>query len=114
MFFYLKHHVHEDVGLRYEASTVPLNGMSEADWALRYSTSGYIFQLSQATISWSSRRQPCVALSSCEAEIVALHLVKLLVYLTRFLADLGYGSSDPTPTLRHWPQTTRPPVICRI
>lgn len=70
----------------------------DADWAVQYSTSGYVFHLSQAAISWSSRRQPCVALSSCEAEIIALsEAAKEAVYLSRFLSDLRFGSGDPTP-----------------
>ena len=29
------------------------------------------FMLSQATVSWASKKQDCVALSSCEAELMA-------------------------------------------
>ena len=51
-------------------------GYSDADWAgcinTRRSTSGYIFMFQGAPISWSSKKQQSVALSSCEAEYVAL------------------------------------------
>ncbi|XP_055590926.1 uncharacterized protein LOC129743007 [Uranotaenia lowii] len=51
-------------------------GCSDADWAAdlddRKSTSGYIFQLQGAAISWCCKRQPTIALSTCEAEYIAL------------------------------------------
>ena len=51
-------------------------GFSDADWAgdldERKSTSGYIFQLSGAAISWRSKKQAYVALSTAEAEYIAL------------------------------------------
>ena len=50
--------------------------MGDADWAGdhndRKSTSGYVFQLSGAAVSWRSKKQSCVALSTAEAEYVAL------------------------------------------
>ena len=51
-------------------------GYSDADWAGdtddRKSTSGYLFQLSGVAVSWSSKKQICVALSTAEAEYMAL------------------------------------------
>ena len=49
-----------------------LAGMSDSDWAVRHSTTGFVFQYAQAAISWGSKKQASVALSSCEAEIMAL------------------------------------------
>ena len=48
-----------------------LYGMSDANWATRHSTSGRVFVLNKAAISWGSKKQDSVALSSCEAEIVS-------------------------------------------
>ena len=49
---------------------------SDSDWAGdlddRKSTSGYLFQISGAAISWRSKKQTCVALSTAEAEYIAL------------------------------------------
>ena len=59
------------LGLRYEATQRPLHGYSDSDWATRHSTSGWVFILNQAAIAWGSKKQKSVALSSCEAEIVA-------------------------------------------
>lgn len=36
----------------------------------RKSTSGYLFMLNGSPISWCSKKQPVVALSSCEAEYI--------------------------------------------
>ncbi len=53
-----------------------LTGYSDADWAGdindRKSTSGYLFVISGAVVSWKSRKQTCVALSTAETEYVAL------------------------------------------
>eukprot|EP00965_Chrysotila_dentata_P091288 3014102-Pleurochrysis_carterae.AAC.1 len=61
---------HRSVGLRYaRADSLPLAGFSDSDWATRHSTSGHVFMYGQAAITWSSKKQATVALSSCEAEI---------------------------------------------
>ena len=76
-------------GLLYSASDQEdLHGFSDSDWAGdledRKSTSGYLFKLSGAPISWSSKKQTSVALSTAEAEYVALssatQVVKLCGY----------------------------------
>ena len=86
---------HRDLGLRYEPSDEPLSGMSDADWAVRHSTSGYVFTLSRAAISWGSKRQQSIALSSCEAEIMAAsEAAKEAVFLDRLHTELGFRSSD--------------------
>ena len=66
-----------DLGLLYSnGESVNLVGFSDADWAGdqndRKSTSGYIFQLSNGAVSWRSKKQSCVALSTAEAEYMAL------------------------------------------
>ena len=51
-------------------------GYSDSDWAgdsdVRRSTSGYIFKPSGASVSWRSKKQTSVALSTAEAEYFAL------------------------------------------
>ena len=59
------------IGLRYLADKQPLYGMTDSNWAVRHSTSGWVFMFCSAAISWGSKRQVSVALSSCEAEIMA-------------------------------------------
>ena len=49
-------------------------------------------------ISWGSRKQPTVALSSCESEIVAAtEAAKEAVYLQAFLTELGYSAGETVP-----------------
>jgi hypothetical protein len=51
-----------------------LYGYSDLDWADsipdRKSTSRYYFSLGSSMVSWSSRKQSCVALNMAEAEYV--------------------------------------------
>ena len=88
-------HRHRHIGLRYEATSAPLSGMADADWAVRHSTSGFVFMLSRAAISWGSKRQQTIALSSCEAEIMsASEACKEAVYLDRLVSELGFKDSE--------------------
>ena len=64
-------------GILYNKSSKDeLIGHCDADWAgdinNRKSTSGYVFTLAGSPISWRSNKQACVALSTAEAEYVAL------------------------------------------
>ena len=78
-----------------------LIGFADADWAGdvtdRRSTSGYVFCLSGGAISWRSKKQDCVALSTAEAEYVALSSAgQESVWLRKLTAELGQVSSHPT------------------
>ena len=63
------------LGLTYRADKPGLTGYVDADWAGnivdRKSTTGYVYTYHGSPISWSSKRQRCVALSTAEAEYVA-------------------------------------------
>ncbi len=68
-------------------------GYADADWAGgrvdRKSNSGYLFRIYGGTISWGSRKQQCVALSSTEAEYIALpEASQEAVWLQRLKKDL--------------------------
>lgn len=89
---------HKAVGLRYEPDDTPLVGMSDSSWEVRHSTSGYTFQMNKCTISWASKKQPTIALSSCEAEVVAAtEAAKEAVYLDHFVKELGYKKLQSQP-----------------
>ncbi|KAL0303266.1 UNVERIFIED_CONTAM: Retrovirus-related Pol polyprotein from transposon TNT 1-94 [Sesamum radiatum] len=55
----------------------------------RKSTSGYAFLLGGAAITWYSKKQPCISLSTMEAEYVACaSAVQEAIWLRRFLKSL--------------------------
>ena len=64
-----------DYGLLHHC-TDDIAGFSDADWAGdhddRKSTPGFVFMISGAAISWNSKKHTCVALSTAEAEYIAL------------------------------------------
>jgi hypothetical protein len=71
-----------------------VQGFSDADWAgcidTRRSTTGYVFLLGGAAISWSSTRQQTVALSSTEAEyMAATSATQEAIWQRDFLQELG-------------------------
>jgi hypothetical protein len=85
-----------DLGLRYGASLRRPYGMSDANWAVQHSTMGNVFMMHQAGISWSSRKQDSVSLSTCEAEIVAAsEAAKEAVYVAAFSNELGIMDNKP-------------------
>ena len=50
-----------------------------------------------AALSWGSRKQKSIALSTCEAEIIAMsEAAKDVVYLRKFVGGLGAAEADPT------------------
>ncbi len=95
-----------DLGLKYSrpegGKLNQLWGYVDSDWAgcldTRKSTTGYVLMFNGAAISWKSKRQNVVALSSAEAEFMAASaLVQEVIYLRRLLERLGYLQSGPTP-----------------
>ncbi len=76
-----------------------LSGYSDADWAgdydTRRSTSGFVFNISSSAISWSAKRQPTVALSSCEAEYMGqTQATKEAIWLKSLLAQLDSSLAE--------------------
>jgi hypothetical protein len=71
-----------------------IHGFVDADWARemdrRISTSGYVFNLFGGAISWMSKRQAVVALSTTEAEyMAATHASKEEIWLQRLCSGIG-------------------------
>jgi hypothetical protein len=74
----------------------------DTDWAgdqeTRCSTTGYCIFLSDAIISWSSRCQQVVALSSTEAEYIAMTKVaKQIEWLRNIFTEIGHEIQHPIP-----------------
>lgn len=61
------------------------------------STTGYLIKVGSGAVSWSSKLQPIVALSTTEAEYVAACAAgKEIIWMQKFLGELGYGFPRPT------------------
>lgn len=78
-----------------------LYGYSDANWADnkidRKSQSGHIFMVNGAAVCWSSRKQPLVALSTCESEFVALsEACRAAAWIRRLLIDMKQPISNAT------------------
>uniref|UniRef100_A0A2N9HS45 Integrase catalytic domain-containing protein n=1 Tax=Fagus sylvatica TaxID=28930 RepID=A0A2N9HS45_FAGSY len=91
-----------DYMLCYQGRDLRLRGYSDADWAgdldERKSTSGYTFLLGGGAITWCSKKQSCVALSTMESEYVACSAaVQEAVWLRRFLQRLDIVASAMDP-----------------
>ena len=74
-------------------------GYADTDWAGevtgRRSTSGYIFQIGGTAVSWRSKKQSCVALSTAEAEYMALaSAAQESIWLQQLLSDLNNKPTD--------------------
>ena len=87
-------HETEQFGVLLSKGNEELVGYSDADWCGditdRRSTVGYVFFLGKTPISWSSTKEPVVALSSCEAEYVAAFEVACqAIWLYSLLKELG-------------------------
>ncbi|CAL8174475.1 unnamed protein product [Prunus armeniaca] len=63
-------------GLHYMRYPPVLEGYNDANWISdnteTKSTSGYVFTLGSAAVSWKSSKQTCIARSTMELEFVAL------------------------------------------
>ncbi|MCO5583013.1 hypothetical protein L7F22_036919 [Adiantum nelumboides] len=75
-------------------------GYTDADYAgdldKRRSTSGYLYTFAGGAISWFSRLQSCMTLSTIEAEyVVASDACKEAIWLTHLVGDLGIVGEVP-------------------
>ena len=89
-------------GLRYQkVSNCKLISYTDSDWAGcaddRKSTSGYAHSFGSGVISWASKKQQTIALSSSEAEYMAATSAACqTVWLRRILADLKEKQDEAT------------------
>jgi Reverse transcriptase (RNA-dependent DNA polymerase) len=79
---------------------IGLEGFTDADGASqhhRHSILGYVFTIDGGAVSWSSKKQSIVALSTTEAEyIAATHTAKEALWICMFLAEITRPLSHPT------------------
>jgi hypothetical protein len=87
-----------------EDDQIELTGYTDASYAedpdTRRSTGAYIFTLNGGPICWTSKRQPTVALSSTEAEYMAMcQAMREATWLRQLLTELGYYGGKETITV---------------
>ena len=88
---HLKYTLHYGLVFMKSNGNGTISGFCDADWASssdRHSISGYILQMNETGgyVSWKSKKQKTLVLSTCEAEYMALALcvqeAKYLVQMT--------------------------------
>ena len=89
-------------GIFYKAkSDIDLIGFTDSDWESdrtdRNSTLGYVFMLAEGTISYSSKKQSAIALSSTEAEYKGVvNATTQCLWLQGLLGECGFKSEYST------------------
>jgi hypothetical protein len=88
-----------DEGITYNGNLgMRLKIWSDANWGGeegRESVSGFVSTMAGGAVSWSSKKQSSVALSTTESEYMALlHALKEQIWLLRFLREIGYDISS--------------------
>jgi hypothetical protein len=85
----------------FSGSVTDFSGFADSSYAMAFdakSVTGFVFLYNGGPISWASRRQTVTALSTSEAELIALSsAAKELVWLRKLLFGLGISVTEPTP-----------------
>ena len=69
---------------------------ADSNWSISRSVSGFLIMLAGAAIVAVSRRQHCITMSSCEAELVALaDLAIELLHIIEVVKSLGHDVEEP-------------------
>jgi hypothetical protein len=73
---------------------------TDADWASqsdRHSISGYAMMIGTGAVTWSSKKQHIIALSSMESEYIGqTHALKEIFWIRQFLGELTADFNHPT------------------
>lgn len=96
---YLKGTIGQGVLFRAD-TTFTVTGWCDADWGAcslsRRSLTGWIIQLGSSPITWKTKKQDAVALSSTEAEFRAMKAItKELIWIKELLLELGFDHKAP-------------------
>ena len=88
------------LALQYGGTVSPLVGYTDADYAgdtkTRRSTTGFVFLLNGGPVSWTSRQQTCVSLSTTESEYVAAsETSKEAIWLLQLINELENHETGP-------------------
>jgi hypothetical protein len=100
IFRYLKGTMNHELEYKGQGQLI---GYTDADWAGdiddRRSTTGYTFIVGGGSVTWNSRKQQTVALSTTEAEYMSLaEAAKEATWIRTFLFELGFGPVENVAT----------------
>ena len=94
----------KDLRLHYggSAKSQTLSGLTDADWAGNKvgwaSTPGYVWSLAGGPVSWSLKKQSCIALSTAEAEYVVLtRIIQEGLWIRNSLLAIDLPCPDSLP-----------------
>ena len=90
-------------------------GFTDSDWAGDpndgKSTSGYLFRIGNFTVSWGSKKQSCVALSTAEAEYMSLTMAaKEGIWLNILLTEMEIKKEPSKPVVQTSRSFRRQPI----
>jgi len=89
------------LALTFGAGKKGLEGFTDADGASQehqHAISGYAYILDRGAVSWASKKQELVTLSTTEAEyIAATHAAKEGIWLRRLVEEVFRPLAHPTP-----------------
>lgn len=94
-----------DVGIIYkQSSKLTVQTYSDSDWASdkdsRKSRSGYYVAINGSHVTWSSRKQSIVALSTCEAEFISVcQATQETLFIQNLLQEIGINIDQPIELL---------------
>ena len=97
---FLKRTKHTPLVMRASTASEPMCGFSDSDWAGDIDTSkshtGWVVLCGGSPVAWFSKRQSCIAQSSCEAEYVsACSLSNELAWWRVLMEDVGFVLNAP-------------------
>lgn len=111
LFRYLKGTLDLRLTYRADSSDIALpnttfTAYSDSDYAgcldTRRSTSGYALKMGTGAVSWSSKKQSIIALSSTEAEYVAASIAgQEVVWMRQLLQELHFNLDEASPLIMH-------------
>ena len=89
----------QHLGVTYSAQSPharTLRARADSNWSERRSTTGWAIFLAGGAINTASRRQHCITMSSCEAELVALAECAIeLIHVDGMLVRIGHVRDGP-------------------
>ena len=89
-----------DLWLTYDETSTPLEGYADADGSMAEdccTISGYAFLIDGSAVSWSSKRQEIIFLSTIKSEyIAAMHSSKEALWLCSLISEVFSPITSPT------------------